>query len=381
MGTNTTYTMALNSLLNKRKDSKEEFLISLNLLSNIFNLHSSAGFMWCGTKLKMTDELNDIFDSLHAEKKLATNMGYTTWVDVCGGALNSTLVLMDSLKVSGIKKFIVNDINKCIYQTHLDYKENSKDLINEFSEIIRSKFILEYGTIFLDKDNFEKVISILVDELRELEQNNDYSVKSSIRFIILRDLTFSGVIKFHKDKSFNFAKKIFSGSKVFPWFFRQITRIKKISKIYNDLDIKIYNLDCFELLKLDDIKNNPNALINLDPPYIQQLKGKEEEYISELKKLKEDNNLTFETLKVSSSKKTKDCKINYNQKFPHFDLLELLPNYNYIYNNNNHPIIDYAKFILNSNTQDFNRKETMANKQNQKSNIVKETILYKNSFI
>ena len=80
-------------------------------------------------------------------------------------------------------------------------------------------------------------IVTLLETLRELEQNNDYSVKSSIRFIILRDLTFSGVIKFHKDKSFNFAKKIFCGTKVFPWFFRQITRIKKISKIYNDLRI------------------------------------------------------------------------------------------------------------------------------------------------
>ena len=205
----TTNTQALALLLNNSKDNKEEFLIKFDFLSNLFNLNSSAGFIWCGTKLKMADELNDIFDFLDAEKKSASNTGYTTWVDVCGGALNSTLVLMDSLRVSGIKKFIVNDINKCIYQTHLDYKENSKDLINEFSEIIRSKFILEYGTIFLDKDNFEKVISILVDELRELEQNNDYSVKSSIRFIILRDLTFSGVIKFHKDKSFNFAKKDF----------------------------------------------------------------------------------------------------------------------------------------------------------------------------
>lgn len=381
MRTITTYTMALNSLLNDSKNNKEEFLIKLNFLSNIFNLNSSAGFIWCGTKLKMADELNDIFDFLDAEKKSASNTGYTTWVDVCGGALNSTLVLMDSLRVSGIKKFIVNDINKCIYQTHLDYKENSNDLITEFSEIIRSKFIIEFGTIFLDKEKFEKVISILVDELRDFELNNDYSVKSSIRFIILRDLTFSGTITFHKDGSFHFAKKIFCGTKVFPWFFRQITRIKKISKSYNDLDIKIYNLDCFELLKLDGIKNNPNVLINLDPPYIQQLKKNEEEYIIELEKLKEENNLTFETLKVSSEKKAKDCNINYNQKFPHFDLLELLPNYNYIYNNNKHPIINSAKYILDSNTQEFDRKETMANKKNQKANIVKETILFKNSLI
>lgn len=375
----TTYTKSMDLMFKKNKDNKEDFLTLFIFTSNLFNLESAAAFIWCGTKAKMKSELNEIFDFLDCEKRLKTQTGYDTWVDVFGGALNSTLVLMESLIVSGVKNFIINDISNCITQTHRDIKDNPNELIKEFSEIIRKKFIIRNGTLFLNKKDFENIIKELGEELRKFEINKDYSVRSSIRFILLRDLAFSGIINFRKDGTFKFSEKIFAGSKVFPWLFKQVTRINKFSKIYNELNIQIYNLDCFELLQLNVIKNNPNALINLDPPYIEQMKKKETEYINQLEDLKLSNNLNFKTIKEVSFEKLKDCTIDYNQKFPHIDLIESLNSFNFIYNNNSHIVIDYSNEIINAHKKDFDRKENMANKKNEKAKIVKEIILFKNS--
>lgn len=360
-----TYTQMIVELLNNSKDNKENFLTSLTFLSNILQVQSSVPFSWCGTKIKMDNELNEVFDFLHSEKIKKTNCGYDTIVDIFGGAGNSMLVLEDSLKVSGVKNFILNDINPVIYQTHLDYKENPNELRNEFSEIIRTKFIKRYGTIFLEKKKFEEVIAILVDELKNLEDKKQYSSSSSILFIILRDLAYSGAINFHSDGTFKFSKKIYDLKRYFPWFFRQLNRISYFSKIYNDLDIQIYNLDCFELLEMKGIKGNPNALINLDPPYIKQT----------------TKNYAFEELEHLTSKELKDCDIDYNQKFPHIELLKLLPNYNFIYNNNSHPIVNFYANKINSNSKPFNRKEVMTSKKDKEVKIVEETILFKNSII
>lgn len=376
----TTYKEAIASLLLKSKDNKEEFLKTLIFWSNAFNLQTSAGFIWAGTKAKMKTELNEVFDYLDSEKRKISGKGYDTFVDVFGGALNSTLVLMESLKVSGVKNFIINDIDRCIVQTHRDYKENPNEMIEEFSEIIRTKFILKYGTIFLEKKDFENELTIIREELREYQMKEEYSVKSSIRFILLRDLAFSGTVLFNDDGYHKFSNKIFSGTKIFPWFFKQITRINKFSKIYNDLDIKICNLDCFKLLNKEEIKNNPNALINLDPPYIEQLKKDSSQLLNKLKDLQDSDNLTFTSLKSKEIKEElKDCTVNYNQKFPHIELLELLPNYNFIYNNNSHLVIDYANKIINAHSNSFDRKEVMSSKKGQQTPIVKEIILFKNS--
>lgn len=356
----------LGGMLSKVKHNVKDFLVALIFISNALNYKANSLFAWVGTKIKMTNELNEIFEKLHYEKILKTGKGFDTFVDVFGGGLNSTLVLKYLIQLTDIKKVIVNEIDKCVYQTHLDCKEKPNELIEEFSEIIRTKFLLRFGTIFISKTKFESVLFELVNEFNELQSTQNYSVKSSIRFIILRDFQFSGNLEFDKETGFmKMASKIYCYTKMYKWFFRQTIRIQQISKIYNDLDIQIHNKDCFELLELEGIKNNPNALINLDPPYVKQ----------------SNKSFTVEELEKMTDNELEDCRIDYNQKFPHIKLLKLLPMFNFIYNNNKHAIVDFYSKKANSEIQIFDRLEKMVARKGKKVSIVKEYILYNNSLI
>ncbi len=352
--------------LESLKNNIEYFITFLILIGNLLQYDVQSLFSWVGTKEKMKDELNEIYEKLYYDKLNKTNKGYTTFVDAFGGALNSTLVLKSLLQMTNIKTFIANDIDKIVYHTHLNCKENSKEMIEEFANIVITKFINKFGTIFISKTKFEGVLKELVEEFNELHTTKNYSISSSVRFIILRDFQFSGNLEYSKTTGLmRMASRIYDTKKMYKWFFKQPIRIQKISKIYNDLDIKFYNLDCFELFELDEIKNNADCLINLDPPYVKQTK----------------KTFTEEELEKMTDSEIEDCKIDYNQVFPHTKLLKLLPTMNFIYNNNQHPIVDYYVKKTNALSETFDRKEKMTARKGKKVVIVKESIVYNNSLI
>lgn len=354
------------SLLFEAKENKNDFYNRLSMLNYLAGYKSISGFAFVGTKSKMREELNEIVDELIEEKINKTGQGFDTFVDAFGGAANSTLVLEELLRLSGIKRFILNDINKMVYHTHSHMKENPEELKKEFSELIRIKFYGKFETIFLQKEQIEEVFRELAKEAREMELNNEYTPKLSVYFIILREFRYSGNLEFYKDGTMKMFSKIYNEKKLYKWVLRQITRIDTISSIYNELNIEIYNKDYSEILEMEGVKNNPNALINLDPPYVKPT----------------TNKYTYEELEKLKSSDVGDCKNDYNQlDFTHIELLEKLKDFNFIYNNNKHQIVKHYADKINAKCQVFFRNELILARKGGKTKTTSEYIVYNNSTI
>ena len=354
--------------LEKVKDNKEDFLKVFRFYCLIYFGKCHSLFTYPGSKEKMAEELNEIFDKLYLEKVAYTNKGYDSFIDVLGGAANSTIVLLDSLIISGVKKFYFNDIDCCIYNTHKNCKDKSEEMINQFSEFVRTKFIQPYGTIFLDRDTYQKIISEEIDEFYKLQSNKDYGASTTVRFMFLRELAFSGVLRYRKKEDgggHEYSKSIYNMKRATNELFRIIPKIMKFSKLYNEIDIQFYNMDAFELLELDEFKNNADCLVNLDPPYVDEMQDDIDEDI----------------LKDMSDNELEDCTVNYNVDFKHIDLLKKFNKMNFIYNNNKHPIVEYYSNKVNASHELFNRVDNLSATKDKKSKIVQEYIVNNNSLI
>ena len=222
--------------LYKVKDSKEDFLKVFRFYSLLYFGDSHALFTYPGSKEKMIEELNEVFDKLYAEKYLATGKGYDSFVDLFGGGANSTIALIDALKLGECKEFIFNDIDTCVYSCHLNCKDKSNEMVNEFSEFIRTKFIQPYKTIFLPRETYETIISDEIDEFYRLQTNKDYGVSSSIKFMFFRELSYSGTLKYHSKEEGGghiISKKIYNMTRATTEIFRIIPKIMKFSKLYS----------------------------------------------------------------------------------------------------------------------------------------------------
>jgi len=354
--------------LYKVKDSKDDFLKVFRFFCILYFKNSHALFTYPGSKKKMIEELNDVFDKLHLEKHSITSKGYDTFIDLFGGGANSTIALLDSLKLGGCKEFIFNDIDKCVYSTHLNCKEKPEEMISEFSEFIRTNFIKPYKTVFLSNEIYNKIIAPEIDEFYRLQTNKDYGVPLSIRFMLFRELSYSGTLKYRSEKDgggHQFTKKVYDMSRATSEIFRIIPKIMKFSELYNKHNIKFYNEDAFDLLQTDKFKDLSHTLINLDPPYVDEMK----------------EDIDEEKLKVMTSEELKDCTIDYNIQFNHIALLESLSSMNFIYNNNRHPIVEFYANKINASYETFNRNECISSKKDKKNKTVEEYIVYNNSTI
>jgi site-specific DNA-adenine methylase len=282
--------------------------------------------------------------------------------------MNSTIVLMDELVLLGFEKVIVNDINPCLVQVHFDIRNRPNELIADYLEIIRTKYILKYDGFFLEKEQYEEINSELNEEFMELQRKKEFGIRTSIIFLLLQGIMFSGIPKYDNDKEsddtdFKFSNKIYDMKRYHSVLLNQIPKIRKFSKIYNKIDIEFRNQDFFNLV--EEFKNNEEVLFNLDVPYIKE--GKEK--------------ISDEILSKMTSKDLEDCVINYNQFFDHIKMIKELNNINFIYNNNAHPVLNYYANEFNIKVGNFIRNEVVSSKLNKKTEKVKELILFKNSLL
>jgi len=357
----------INQILVEVSEDKNKFNSIFQILGFTLGNTLNTLFSYPGGKFKMENDLLNIVDNMVIERIEKTGKTYDTFIDVFGGAAGSTLVMYQTLIFSGVRNFILNDIDKDIYFSHKYCKENAEELIKEYCEIIRTKFIIPYGSVFLDLDTLTSIKCELISEYETYAKNNEFNIQRTMRFIFLRGLEYSATLEYHKEGYHRFSKKIYCSRKIYGWIFNQIPKISNLSKIYNEIDLQITNKNAFDILEDSRFKNNPNCLINLDPPYIK------EDY---------KNIYSQEELENLTSNKLADCRLDYNQpKFPHIELLQKFPNINFIYNNNQHQVVTYYKELSNSKNVLFPRKDTMIAKKNESVRVIMEDIVYNNSLI
>jgi site-specific DNA-adenine methylase len=352
----------------KEKNNDEDFNRLFTLLSFLNYSGVDVVFQYPGSKQKMKKELIYCLNSLVVEKVKKTNKGFKIFIDGFVGAMNSTIVLMDELVLLGFEKVIVNDINPCLVQVHFDIRNRPNELIADYLEIIRTKYILKYDGFFLEKEQYEEINSELNEEFMELQRKKEFGIRTSIIFLLLQGIMFSGIPKYDNDKEsddtdFKFSNKIYDMKRYHSVLLNQIPKIRKFSKIYNKIDIEFRNQDFFNLV--EEFKNNEEVLFNLDVPYIKE--GKEK--------------ISDEILSKMTSKDLEDCVINYNQFFDHIKMIKELNNINFIYNNNAHPVLNYYANEFNIKVGNFIRNEVVSSKLNKKTEKVKELILFKNSLL
>lgn len=202
----------------------------------------------------------------------------------------------------------------------------------------------------------------------QLQRSNQFGVRTSIIFLLLQGVMYSGIPKYDnsenaRDTDFKFSHKIYDIDRYHSVLLNQIPKIKQFSKIYNQVEIEFRNQDFFGIL--EEFRGNPHVLFNLDVPYITE--GKEvldDEYLSKM-----------------TSKDLEDCVINYNLYFDHLKIIKELKNINFIYNNNAHPILTYYASKFDIEVGEFMRSENTSSKLGEETKRVKEFILFKNSFV
>lgn len=123
---------------------------------------------------------------------------------------------------------IVNELNKTIINIHKLIKEKPNQLIDAFSNLIKTKVVSKFGRIFLEKEEYEILASELKEEVHNLEKNNERGVETAIRFILLQCIQYSS--NYTPKVTFevsNFSNKIYSSEKIVEVISSFSNRIKK----------------------------------------------------------------------------------------------------------------------------------------------------------
>lgn len=279
-------------------------------------------FPWSGGKTKMKTKLQHIFEDMSEEVENAIGKSYEKYIDVFYGGGGSFFALYEDLLFAGVKKVILNDINELLLTVHKNVANNYDELKSEYINIIKEKIVKPFGTTHILYEEQIKVYEEIRAEFYELQNKKDYGVACSIRFMILTMFSYSGNTKINDDGTFHFTKESVYNEKGLLATLSIPIRLKKFNEIYNKFEIEFRLGDAFDLL--EEYKNNPNVLLNMDPPYVKEDRSKE---------MTEDTAIC-------------GVGIEYGQPdFPHERLVkDYLNCTNFIYNNNIHPfLVDYEK--------------------------------------
>ncbi|XOB63032.1 hypothetical protein ACMC56_04310 [Campylobacterota bacterium DY0563] len=331
--------------LDCKKTALRELKILLNkCLEKNFETKAISAFPYPGGKNKMKKELNYALEVLNEDK---TEIGekFEIYADIFFGAGGSLISMSDKLSEIGIKKVIVNELNKTIINIHKLIKEKPNQLINAFSNLIKTKVVSKFGRIFLEKEEYEILASELKEEVHNLEKNNERGVETAIRFILLQCIQYSS--NYTPKVTFevsNFSNKIYSSEKIVEVISSFSNRIKKIHSIYNKFDIEFKCEDAWEVLQ--QYKKNKNILFNIDIIYVVEDNTPIENFSSNY----------FEELQ---SKDIPLARTNYGvKKFDSIKYIKELKYINCIYNNNAHPAIEYYRRKFGLEKLIFTRVET-----------------------
>ena len=314
-------------------------------------------FPWSGGKTKMKMKLQHIFEEMNEEVENSTGQSYEKYIDLFYGGGGSFFALYEDLLFAGVKKVILNDINELLLSVHKNIANNYDEMKSEYIKIVKDKIVKPFGTthiLYEDQIIFYEEIRA---EFYELQEAENFGVACSIRFIILTMYAFSGNTKIDNDGKFKFTENSVYNKKGLMNVLTIPVRLKKFNEIYSKFDIEFRLGDAFDLL--EEYKNNPNVLLNMDPPYVEEDREKK---------------ITKDTI---------ICGVGIEYGQPDFPHERLVKNYlnctNFIYNNNIHPfLLSYEKsYQLHSTIHDRPNSNSKV-KKGTKRNIVREIVLWGN---
>ncbi len=344
----------LSAVSHNKKLFKDEYLEIIYSLSHEVESLIAYG----GGKYKMREELNDIFNNY-----LTKHNYYHTYIDGFYGMGGSFKALSDSLEKHGVKNVIVNEINPCISQMHINIRNTPNKMKDYFLDVIRTKVIIPYGKLYIPYDELLKVKKVLIDRFNYLQDREEFGVETSTLLIMLAAFNYSGMLQFRKGGKLSFGLPIYQYKAIDDFFMKTIKRIDTFSKLYNRFDMKFYNYDYLTLHKY--FKDKPNTLWNIDPVYLKE-------------NYKKYNKEEMEKIKNVD---IRECTVNYAQpQFKHLETLDTINEIDCIYNNNTSPLLYHYIDKFNLEYKIFDRSDNIDGKARKKAKTVTELILYKNNF-
>lgn len=227
-------------------------------------------FPYVGGKRWLKEPLN-----LELIKILNINKNITTYVEPFLGAGGSLYSNLNLLKVYGIKNILINDVSIPICSFYYYFLNNPSKLFDAFQKI-EDDFNRTIPTCFHEQKNEKDRIKILLKQSHDFykekvemfnQYKNIFSLETGALFLFIQNHCFNGFYRENKKGHFNAS---------FNWKFIKkkydFDLIKKHHNIFSHFNVTIKNGDYKEL----DFQ--PNQLLYIDPPYINDKKGTESNY-------------------------------------------------------------------------------------------------------
>lgn len=242
-------------------------------------------FKWIGGKKWLSNVLKEqVLSNFKNE-----DGGIETYIEPFIGGMGSFMALLPVLQEKGIKRFILNDINKSVIATYDVVKREPEKLLKglsileaEYFKLIpndsykyhktRDKVILKellkdgYEYFTLQKKRFNRLKS------RE-NLNNEELIDLASIFLFLTHHSFNGIYRENSKGEYNTS---FNWDNLIIDMERKRETVLRYSKLFNSVDIIFENLDVFELLEKYSLYKS--SFIYLDPPYMSNNSSGENKY-------------------------------------------------------------------------------------------------------
>ena len=222
-------------------------------------------FNWIGGKKWLAKELNEVFNNYS---------NIDCYVEPFAGGLGSFFFTLDSLKKIKVKKVYLNDINNTIITTYKLIKEDYKSVYKRYEEIeIEYKKTIPEVAFKLHKTKDKQELKELLQESRDYynkiksqfnkEKDKD-SLESISLFLFLAHHCFNGVYRENSKGEFNTPYNWECGV---PNLESKLKLLEYYSKVFNEMHIYFFNMDCFSFMDYV-LEKEDNILLYCDPPYL-----------------------------------------------------------------------------------------------------------------
>jgi DNA adenine methylase len=229
-------------------------------------------FDWIGGKKWLSSKLNTEVKTI-----LDTNKNIQCYIEPFCGSLGSLIGSLNTFKEHGIKKIILNDINKSLINVYLIIKQDPKTLCEKLNEIeSEHERLIPDEAFALHKTKDKERLKVLM-----LESNNFYlsirdkfnSVKNNIGdidsaayFLFIMYHAFNGLYRENK-KGMNNSPYGWTNKKIN--LENRFKTIMQYNKLFNEMNISFYNLSFDDFI--DNFKHlSSESIFYFDPPYMNK---------------------------------------------------------------------------------------------------------------